>query len=260
MAVIEGIDGASHLSGRVLDTFQERLVDIWARDDFGLADPAGTAGLIRRLLDGPSFEPAAHALVELGIRATWNKVFAERRAQFLAGWLAPHLRGRVLDVLGGDFTVLRALVDTGLAATDVVGCERAAAYSTDWSALPFPAFDLGADLALPAGEFDTFLICTVLHHEPQTEEFLASVARRGARRWIVVENCLDPANDEDFHFYVDEFFNRCLNTFDVPCVHQHRTVGQWRDLLSRYGTVEHEETRGDVPGMPFPYTLMVLDR
>ncbi|WP_330334618.1 hypothetical protein OHS33_35880 [Streptomyces sp. NBC_00536] len=260
MTVIEDTDGGRPVRDKVLDTFQERLVDIWARDGFGLADPAGTAGRIRRLLDGPGFEPAARALEDLGIRTTWNKVFAERRAAFLADWLAPHVHGRVLDVLGGDFTVLRALLGTGLAARDVVGCERARAYSTDWSTLPFPVLDLGPDLALPAGEFDTFLICTVLHHEPRTEEFLASVARRGARRWVVVENCLDPANDEEFHFYVDEFFNRCLNTFDVPCVHQHRTADQWRELLSGYGTVVHEETRANVPGMPFPYTLMVLDR
>lgn len=246
-------------SGELLDLFEERMRDIWRRGNFGLSDLNGTARLIRILLEREGFKATANVLAESGIRANWNLVFAEERSRFLADWLLPYLDGRTLDILGGDFTVLRALTDAGLDATSVAGCERLGVYNVDWAALPFPVHDFGAELALPPQRFDTYLVCTVLHHEPDLDAFLAALDP-GARRWVVVENCVDSENPDSFHLFIDEFFNKCLNSFDVPCVRQHRTADEWRHLLGQYGRISHEETRCNVPGMPFPYTLIVIDR
>jgi hypothetical protein len=244
----------------LLDLFEERMRDIWRRGKFRLSDPDGTCRLIRRLLEREGFESAAGVLARSGVRANWNRVFAEERSRFLADWVIRYLDGTVLDVLGGDFTVLRALVSAGLPAAKAVGCERRQAYDVDWTTMPFPVYDFGADLGLPIGRFDTYLVSTVLHHEPDLDAFLMALDRGSARRWVVIENCLDQANSEAFHLYVDEFFNRCLNSFNVPCVPQHRSAESWRELLRDYGRVVHEEGRSDVPGMPFPYTLFVIDR
>lgn len=244
----------------LLDLFEERMCDIWRRGRFKLDDPAGTCRRVRVLLETEGFGSASAELAQSGARENWNRVFAEVRSQFLADWLLPHLQGQVLDVLGGDFTVLRALVAQGLPAAKAVGCERRNAYDVDWPAMPFAVHDFDLGRGLPAASADTYLVCTVLHHEPDLDAFLATLDRGGARRWVVVENCVDDANSEEFHLYVDEFFNKCLNSFDVPCVPQHRTAQTWRNLLGAYGQVTHTETRGDVPGMPFPYTLFVIDR
>ena len=244
----------------LLDLFEERMRQIWQRDAFDVADPDGTARLVRLLLGREGFGATSSVLARSGVRAEWNRVFARQRSRFLADWLHPYLIVPVLDVLGGDFTVLRALVDNGLSPRSTLGCERSDAYETDWSGLPFPVRDVPADLCLPAGPHGTALVCTVLHHEPDVRALLDAIDRTDAVRWVVVENCLDPQNSESFHLYVDEFFNHCLNTFNVPCVPQHRSAEDWRELLGRYGVVTVEETRADVPGMPFPYTLFVVDR
>jgi hypothetical protein len=244
----------------LLDLFERRMRDIWRRDQFMLDDPAGTCWRIRVLLEREGFGSAAAVLAQSGARENWNRVFAEERSQFIADWLMPYLKGQVLDVLGGDFTVLRALIAKGLSAAKTVGCERRNAYDVDWSAMPFPVYDFDLSLELPSGFADTYLVCTVLHHEPDLDAFFAILDRGGARRWVVVENCVDDANSEAFHLYVDEFFNKCLNSFDVPCIPQHRTAESWRNLLGAFGRVIFTETRSDVPGMPFPYTLFVIDR
>jgi hypothetical protein len=100
----------------------------------------------------------------------------------------------------------------------------------------------------------------VLHHEPDPVGLLDQLAGLRCRRWVVVENCLDEDNTEEFHLFVDRFFNECLNRFNVPCVPQHRTVDGWHALLSRYGSVNAGPTKVDVPGIPFPYELLVVTR
>jgi hypothetical protein len=248
------------VSDDVLSTFEERMIQIWQRGNVELVDPHGTARLIRLLIAQEGMAAAGEVLASTDVRAGWNRVFAEERSEFLAGWVAPYLQAPVLDVLGGDFTVLQALLRHGLDPIGVAGCERSHAYDVDWSVFPFPVHDVPDDPRLPGGDFRTAFICTVLHHERDVDRLLAAIAATPARRWVVVENCLDAENSEEFHLFTDEFFNRCLNTFDVPCVPQHRTAQQWRDLLGAYGTITAELSRGDVPGMPFPYTMFVVDR
>jgi hypothetical protein len=246
----------------VLDEFEDRLATLWARDAIVVDDAAGTARLVRQLIqdDGTDSPAAARVLADTGVRWQWNARLATDRASCLAEWLVPHVTPPVVDVLGGDFTVLSALVAAGLAADRVVGCERIAAYDINVASLPFPCHDLGDGLAVPDAAGGTALLSTVLHHESSPEALLGAVALTRTRRWLVVENCLDERNGPEFHLLIDEFFNRCLNHFDVPCVTQHRTAKAWRSLLSRYGSVSYEAERVDVPGIPFPYTLFIVDR
>lgn len=246
----------------VVALFQDRMRQIWERDGFQVRDPAGLIRRIGALLaeEGPSSPTCAAVLEESGVRREWNRVFAYERASTLADWIGPHLRPPVLDVLGGDFTVLRALVAHGLAAGSCVGCERRAAYGTDWGELPFPVYDAREAVGLPPVNYQTALVSTVLHHERDPELLLAELSAGPAERWVVIENALDEENSEDFHLFVDEFFNCCLNSFDVPCVAQHRTVDQWLKLLDRYGHARFAGQMKAVPGIPFPYQMLIVDR
>lgn len=244
----------------VLERFEQRLQWVWKRDGFAPADRDRLARLLRIVIADLGFRPASDLLHLAGVRTWWNAVFARQRSAFIADWVLAHLKPPVLDVLGGDFTVLRALLTRGLNPEQVVGCERSYAYDLQWSEFDFPVHPVPEDLTLPDVAAYTLLISTVLHHEPEPERLLQAAAVLAAPRWVVIENCVDGDNDAQFHLFVDEFFNRCLNNFEVPCVAQHRTASQWQELLGRYGSVTHIETRQEVPGMPFPYTVFVVDR
>lgn len=242
--------------------FQQRMQQIWERDGFRVPDPDSLIRRIGALLvkEGPSSPACAAVLEESGVRQKWNRVFASDRASALADWIAPHLKPPVLDVLGGDFTVLRALIARGLAPSSCVGCERRAAYDTDWGELPFPVYDARDPVELPPVSYQTALVSTVLHHERDPELLLAELSAGPAERWVVIENALDEENSEDFHLFVDEFFNCCLNSFDVSCVSQHRTVDHWLTLLARYGRAWFAGQMKAVPGIPFPYQMFIVDR
>lgn len=242
-----------------LDTFEERLRLVWRRDGIEMDDLDDTARLVRLLIEqqGPESPAAAALLRETGIRRQWNEVFARRRAAVVAEWLLPFLRSPLLDVLAGDFTLTRQLHAHGI---DVIATERMNSYQVDWSAQPFPVIDhveLGAPLT---DDTNTALLCTVLHHEPDPLKLLNELDRLSHSRWVVVENCIDAENTEGFHMLVDRFFNGCLNQFDVSCVPEHRTQAQWSKLLADHGRVRTVQTYPDVPGIPFPYDIFVVDR
>jgi hypothetical protein len=242
--------------------FQRRMRRIWERDGFRVPDQDDITRLLGRLLaeDGPASPAGAAVLERCGGRREWNRVFASDRARAVARWAGPHLRPPVLDVLGGDFTVLRALIDNGLDAGACIGCERQAAYQEKWAQLPFPVYSVPDPVTLPKAQYRTAFVSTVLHHEPDLEQLLGALAAGPAQRWVVIENAVDAENTEEFHLFVDEFFNRCLNTFDVPCVRQHRTVAGWQELLGEYGRVRLADVMEEVPAMPFPYQMFVVDR
>jgi hypothetical protein len=247
-------------STAALDRFESRIRALWTRDRFDLPDCPGQARLIRLLLEmeGTGSPSAARILADSGIRARWNTVFAEDRSATLAQWLGPELSTPWLDLLAGDFTLTRALAQTG--NPPAVAVERRCAYPTDWAVQPFPVRDLAELPALRREPFGAALVCTVLHHEPDPATLLEALGELDCARWVVVENCLDEDNDEAFHLLVDEFFNGCLNSFDVPCVPQHRVAAEWVGMLSRYGEVRSCGRRQDVPGIPFPYEAFVVER
>ncbi len=242
--------------------FERRIGYLWSRDGLEIRDPEGLAHVLSLALaeEGPASPTGNELLKRSGVWSEWNRVLASERSAALARWVAPHLQPPVLDVLGGDFTVLRALVDKGLEASSCIGCERRSAYDAAWDELPFPVYDVPDPLELPSRQYQTALVCTVLHHEPDVRRLLDMLAAGPAQRWVVIENACDSENSEAFHLFIDEFFNRCLNTFDVPCVPQHRTVAQWCELLGNYGQASFAGVIQDVPGMPFPYQMFIVDR
>lgn len=246
----------------IVTLFQRRIRDLWERDGFRVSNPDDVIALLGLFLEseGPSSPNAARLLELSGGRREWNRVFATDRAHAVARWAAPYLMPPVLDVLGGEFTVLRALADQRLPAAAFIGCERRSAYDTNWSELPFPVYPVPDPVVLPPVPYRTAFVSTVLHHEPDPGQLLAALAAGPADRWVVIENAVDPDNSEEFHLFADVFFNSCLNKFDVPCVPQHRTVAEWQELLDQYGRVTLAKVMADVPGMPFPYQMFIVDR
>jgi hypothetical protein len=246
----------------VVKLFERRVRDLWSRDGLRIRDLEGIACALSMWLaeEGPASPTGSEVLKRTGVRSEWNRVLARQRSEALAGWIGPYLEPPVLDVLGGDFMVLLALVNNGLDASACIGCERRSAYETDWDDLAFPVYDVPEPLELPSRYYRTALVSTVLHHEPDVQRLLEALAAGPAERWVVIENACDADNSEPFHLFVDEFFNRCLNTFDVPCVPQHRTVAQWCEILGNYGQASFAGVMEDVPGIPFPYQMFIVDR
>lgn len=251
-------------SSGILDLFEERVQEIWVRDELPVADIHGVARLVRLLIEsgGVGSAAVAHVMESSGIRRLWNDCLRIDRARQIAAWIGPFLVPPVVDVLGGDFSLLSEVVAQGIPIDQVVGCERASAYGQEATTrdVPFVCHDVGEEMALPVAQGGTALICAVLHHEPSPKALLDSVVATGAESWLVIENCIDDQNDEEFHLFVDEFFNRGLNQFNIPCVPEHRTAEGWRHLLSQYGSVVYEETLNGIAGIPFPYTLFHVNR
>jgi hypothetical protein len=258
---VEARCGPAGLSTAVGDQLERELTELWRRDRIVIADPAGVARLLRHLLDDGGVEAAGarELLRETGIRHRWNAVFAVARARLLAEALAPLLRPPVLDVLAGDCTVSRALVERGVHPVRAV--ERLWQYpEVDWSRVEVPVSDIGSPGWPDQGE-RTRLVCAVLHHAPDPVALLDELAgSRTGQRWVIVENCVDPRYGPEFHRFIDEFFNRCLNQFHCSCVPEHRTAAEWTELLRGYGTVEEYRELPVVPGLPFPYQVFVVER
>jgi hypothetical protein len=258
---VEAVCRPTRVSAAVCDQLERELTELWRRDRIVHADPAGVARLLRHLLeDGGVESAAARGLLEqTGVRRRWNRVFALARAGLLAKELGPLLRPPVLDLLAGDCTVSRALVEHGIHPVRAV--ERLWQYpDIDWARVEVPVSDIGAPGWSDRGE-RTLLLCTVLHHEPDPVALLDELARSSpAQRWVIVENCVDSRYGHDFHRFIDEFFNRCLNQFLCSCVPEHRTAAEWTDLLRGYGTVDGYRELSVVPGLPFPYQVFVVER
>jgi hypothetical protein len=238
--------------------FGRAMADLWARDRIlaggseALADAvavsfaAGTGGV----------KSASDLLVRSGVRARWNDVLRHDRAAALATRIRPLVSEPLLDVLSGDGSVCRALSALGVARLSAT--ERTGAYAD--SALPpdiaFRPFTEDLDLARFGAS--TALLSTVLHHEADPVRLLDALERAAVPRWIVVENCVTPEYSRPFHRFADRFFNNCLNEFAVECVDEHRTLVEWTDLLARHGDVTVVDAAFAVPGIPFPYSLLLV--
>lgn len=238
--------------------FARSVAQLWARDGIAGEEAASLADSVTAAfaLGGASVRVASEMLSRSGVRDKWNDVLRHDRAAALAAKIAPFATGPVLDVLSGDGSVCRALAElgvTGLAATERIG---GYAESVLPPSVPFVPFSDDLDL----GQFHarTAVISAVLHHEADPVRLLDSVARANIPRWVVIENCVTAECSRDFHQFADMFFNNCLNDFDVHCGDEHRALDEWTDLLSRYGNVEIVEDFFSAPGIPFPYSLLVV--
>jgi hypothetical protein len=184
-------------------------------------------------------------------------VLREARSTFLADWIAPHIKGDLLDLLCGEGLVGEHLARHHI---DVSLTERSDAYQCcrDEYSTPFYPFETFVELT-PRPQYDTVLLCTVLHHEPDAEMLLELSARLARRRLVIVENCLEYECPADYHLLVDIFFNECLNNIAIDCPATHRKPEEWLSLLSKYGKVQLLERRESAPGIPLSHHLMVVD-
>jgi hypothetical protein len=242
------------------ERFGRALVQLWARDGIVADDREGLARMVANAFasgdDG--VRAASQMLARSGVAAQWNAILRRDRASALAARIRPLLDGTLLDVLAGDGSVCRALSDlgvAGLSATERTGDYVESVLPSHVTFKPFPR-------TLDLTEFDasTGLLSAVLHHEPDPVALLDALARTNIQRWIVVENCVTPEFSRPFHEFADRFFNTCLNQFGVHCVEQHRTLDEWTTLLSAYGTVSVVERDFTAPGIPFPYSLLLIGR
>ena len=238
--------------------FGRAMAELWARDGIGVEEPGAIAETVAVSFAAGEdrARSASDLLIRSGIRARWNDVLRHRRAAALAERIRPFVAEPLLDVLAGDGSICGALADRGVAR--LTATERAGAYAES-SLPPAIAFQPFAD-DLDFAQFgaSTALLSTVLHHEPDPIRLLDTLARAAIPRWIVVENCVTEEYSRTFHQFADRFFNSCLNDFDVACVEQHRTLVEWSELLARYGRVTIADESFTVPGIPFPYSLLIV--
>lgn len=246
------------VSTAVLDQFEELLPRLWQWSGITVDDPSADAATVRKLIEieGPSSPLAAKLLSDTQIRERWNTAFAERRSTTLADWITPYIKAPLLDVLAGDLSLTRELAEHGIAP--IVATERLQDYEQYLHHDDIRLIDHVENGPLPGDQVESVLICTVLHHEPDPIALLDRVVAKNAKRWVVVENCLEENFDREFHEFVDTFFNTCLNRIGIPCVDQHRTAEEWSALLSNYGNIVAADIKTEVPGIPFPYRMFVV--
>lgn len=243
----------------MLAQFEREVAGILTRDE--LHDDAwGAAALLRLLIETEGIEsPAARAMLrESGIRDRWNHGFAVDRASAVTEWLHGWIpdEGRVLDLLAGDCRLTARLAER--LGRGILGVDRAGCYA-DVVSHPLVEYrDVAEGAELPRAA--TVLLCAVLHHEEDPARLRDLALTSRASRYVVVENCVDERFGGDFHLLMDLFYNRCLNDFGSACTREHRTLDEWSELLAPLGELVHRDELPVVPGLPFPYQLMVFER
>lgn len=186
------------------------------------------------------------------VRDTWNNILDNERSATLGAIILPYCRGRTADLLSGTGSVTRWLSEFG--GIDVVAYERLSQYQR----FQFPTIDISR-LSSQHGQYETVLAIAVLHHEASPAQFMQNICSIGAKRAIIVENCLVPEWPQDAHDYMDSFFNLSLNQFGIDCPGEHQSEVVWIDFLSKFGEVSKSEYLPPIPGIPFPYHLFVVE-
>lgn len=243
--------------------FGNALAELWLRDGIGVDKPLHLAHDVAAAFarGGDGVRTASALLTESGVRAEWNRILADKRSRALASRIRPLATEPLLDVLSGDGSICEALAEGGLAR--LAATERPGDYA-HYGASRLPAgarFEpYSDDLDLRSFQASTALVCAVLHHEKDPARLLDKLAQAGIPRWIVIENCITPEFPPAFHVFADVFFNTCLNDIGVHCGDEHRTLAGWRELLGTYGTVTVAAESFMAPGIPFPYSLLVVER
>lgn len=244
----------------VEDAFGQALADMWMRDGIEVVEPFTLASDVVTTFSSGGGGPAeaSETLAYSGVRAEWNRVLRRDRARALASRIRPLVAEPLVDVLSGDGSVCNALSDLGIASLSAT--ERPGDYGTSRlsARVRFQPFSETLDLA--QFQASTALLSTVLHHEPAPTRLLDALARAAIPRWIVIENCVTPAFSRSFHQLADRFFNTCLNEIGIHCGDEHRTLDEWAVMLRSYGNVTVVTESFTVPGIPFPYSLLVVDR
>jgi SAM-dependent methyltransferase len=200
----------------------------------------------------------AQVLAQQGIKDKWNQVLWSNRSEVLGQWIAPYIVGDLLDLLCGHGSVGKLLTELG---SNVVLSERESIYPKGWELpanLPYiPFFKLSR--VPPKQQFDTVLLCTVLHHELNPQALLALASRLAKKRIIIVENCIESDFPADYQLLMDIFFNNCLNSTDLDSPAFHKTVEQWIDFVLTHGRVIHLERLNSLSGVPLSHQLIVIE-
>jgi hypothetical protein len=244
----------------VQEAFGRALADLWARDGIAPQEPRALASTVAASFAAgdAGVSMASDLLVRTGVRERWNEVLRRDRAAVLAKRIHSLVKEPLLDVLAGDGSVCCALSDLGVAR--LAATERPGDYPESLLPPHVPFRPLTDTLDLAQFDASTALLSAVLHHEPDPVGLLDMLAEAGIPRWIVVENCVTPEFSRPFHQFADRFFNNCLNEFGVHCGDQHRTLDEWTNLLAHYGSIGVVDRSFTVPGIPFPYSLLVVSR
>jgi hypothetical protein len=190
------------------------------------------------------------------MRERWNDVLKQRRSAVLGSWVSPHVAGSLVDLLCGDGEVGLRLQERGIRVSFV---ERGSDYACDRRPLGDAFTELGLLRKHPV-RADCVLLCTVLHHEVEPDSMIELAFNLARRRVIIVENTVEELYDADYHELVDRFFNECLNASGLACPMNHRRVEGWVRACSNYGRIVLTQRRDDVPGIPLPHQLVVLDK
>ena len=242
----------------VHEVFGRAVAALWERDRIMVDEPGVLAETVAAAFasGGEGARRASELLARSGVRARWNATLRRDRATALAARIRPLVSEPLLDVLSGDGSICLALSEIGVAT--LAATERSGHYpeSVLPSTVDFRPFS--DDLDFSRFGASSALLSTVLHHEPDPAGLLDALRKGGIDRWIVVENCVTPEFSPSFHQFADRFFNTCLNEFGAHCVEQHRTLDEWVVLLMRYGTVAIVDDAFPVPGIPFPYSILVV--
>jgi hypothetical protein len=228
---------------------------------YGQQESAELADSVVKLLveKGPSGYTEIHDfLATSGVQNRWNGVFYHCRSAALAQWVLPHVRGSLIDVLCGSGRIGGILSDLGVPTSLSERSLVRDSYPVVESAQLWLDHDTLADEATPCS-YDTVLLSTALHHDPDPERLLELGLKLASSRLIIVENCVETDLSPEMHIFVDDFFNYCLNKTPLPCPAQHRSVDEWSSLLKDRARLVFSDRRNSLPGIPLSHHLLVAE-
>lgn len=194
-----------------------------------------------------------------GLGKSWGDSLTTDRAEQLAQWIAPQLRGeRVLDILCGDGAIaVRMEIITGKKLHLVERHDQCGVVNRPW----FDRIEDFESLLFRAQPHicDTAVLCTVLHHELDPLATLALAAKCASQRVVIVENCIESLFGKDYHLLIDAIFNRSLYRTCLAWPGEHRTAEEWGAMCTGLGSAHIVDRKTSVPGVPLPHTIIVLE-
>jgi 2-polyprenyl-3-methyl-5-hydroxy-6-metoxy-1,4-benzoquinol methylase len=188
------------------------------------------------------------------IRREWNKVFAEQRSVEIANWITPFCNEIVLDLICGDGKVGKIIERTG---KNIANCDRN--HWRDFNDFGFIDYN-NLKEGVNNHEIETVLLITVLHHQKNPVLLLDQAFGTASKNVVIIENTIDEDCDAKLHSLFDEFANNGLNESGDLTPNNHKTAGEWREILELRGEIIREDYRSSVPGVLLPHQLYVVNQ
>jgi hypothetical protein len=193
-------------------------------------------------------------LSDSNIRREWNNVFAEQRSVEIANWIKPFCNDIVLDLICGDGEVGKIIEQTG---KNLTFCDRQ--HWRDFNDTEFIDYN-NLKEGVKNREIETVLLITVLHHQKNPVLLLDQVFGIASKNVVIIENTIDEDCDAELHSLFDEFANNGLNESGDSTPNNHKSAGEWREILELRGEIIHEDYRSSVPGVLLPHQLYVVNQ